>query len=192
MSSPERIPSGAERGVEAAATAAAERAAELRKSAERSGEQSPENAENRIAAERKEVEAVFAKEHSPAERKSGQLDGDAAPVRKATTKSERKASYKRTMKRVQSEMSPAERTFSKVIHQPVVDKASDIVGGTVARPNALLAGSLTAFLLVTAVYVVAKNYGYRLSGFETIAAFIVGWVLGQLFDYLRVMVTGKR
>ena len=58
--------------------------------------------------------------------------------------------------------------------------------------NAILAGSFSAFVCVTAVYVIAKNYGYPLSGFETIAAFIIGWILGQAFDFMRTMITGKR
>jgi len=42
------------------------------------------------------------------------------------------------------------------------------------------------------IYLFARHYGYPLSGSETIAAFILGWVMGLLFDYLRVMITGKK
>jgi hypothetical protein len=42
------------------------------------------------------------------------------------------------------------------------------------------------------VYVVSKYYGYALSGFETIGAFIAGWVLGILYDFFKVMITGKK
>ena len=192
MSSSERIPTSTERGVEATAEAAAERAAELLKKHEQRGEQGPENSENRVAAERKEVEAVFAKEAGPAERKSARMDSSPAGSRKPAGKAERKAAYKRTMQRVQAEMTPAERTFSKVVHNPIVAKTSDVVGGSVARPNAILSGSLCAFIAVSLVYVIAKNYGYPLSGFETMGAFVIGWILGQLFDFMRTMITGKR
>jgi hypothetical protein len=42
------------------------------------------------------------------------------------------------------------------------------------------------------VYLIAKNLGYVLSGFETIGAFAIGWIIGVLYDYFRVMVTGKK
>ena len=96
------------------------------------------------------------------------------------------------MKQVQSELPAPQRAFSKIIHNPVVEKTSEAVGKTIARPNAILAGSVVAFFAVLAVYLIAKNLGYVLSGFETIAAFIVGWLIGILYDYLRVMITGKK
>jgi phosphate/sulfate permease len=66
------------------------------------------------------------------------------------------------------------------------------VGATVARPNALLAGAVSAFAVSIVVYLVARYYGYPLSGTESIAAFVGGWILGIIFDFMRVMVTGKR
>ena len=95
------------------------------------------------------------------------------------------------MKQLQTELPPAQRAFSKVIHNPVVEKTSEIVGNTIARPNAILAGAMVAFFLVLAVYVVSKYYGYTLSGFETIGAFIGGWAIGMLYDYLRMMIIGR-
>lgn len=95
------------------------------------------------------------------------------------------------MNDVQTQMSPVERGFSKFIHVPAVEKASDVAGSTVARPNAILAGSLSAFILVLGVYLVARYYGYPLSGTETMVAFAAGWVLGVVFDFLRLMITGR-
>jgi high-affinity Fe2+/Pb2+ permease len=79
-----------------------------------------------------------------------------------------------------------------VIHTKVIEKTSDALASTIARPNAMLAGAVTAFIFTLVIYLVAKNYGYQLSGFETIGGFIAGWIVGLLFDYFRVMITGKR
>lgn len=118
---------------------------------------------------------------------------NAAPRRRgAISKKEKEASFKKHMKDVQAEMKPAQRAFSKVIHNPVVEKTSEFIGSTVARPNAILAGSVVAFFAVLGVYLLAKNLGYVLSGFETIAAFVVGWLIGLLYDFLRTMITGKK
>lgn len=118
---------------------------------------------------------------SPAERRVG-------PV----TRKQLDHEFQRTMTSIQSEMSPAERTFSKFIHRRAVERSSEFLSATIARPNALLAGSIGAFILMLAIYLFAKSVGYPLSGFEPIAAFIVGWIIGLFYDYLRIMVTGKR
>ncbi|MEI6228602.1 MAG: hypothetical protein WCP11_01075 [Candidatus Saccharibacteria bacterium] len=100
-------------------------------------------------------------------------------------------SYKKTLGNAQNSLSPISRLFSKAIHSQVIEKTSEIAGKTIARPNSILFGSFTAFILTLVLYLIAKNMGYPLSGFETIAAFIIGWILGIIFDYLRVTITGK-
>jgi hypothetical protein len=89
-------------------------------------------------------------------------------------------------------MSAPSRAFSKVIHNKTVEQVSAAVGSTVARPNAILSGAVFAFLLTLAVYLIAKNLGYPLSGFETIGAFALGWILGILYDFFKVMITGRK
>lgn len=167
------------------AEAAVERAAEKSK---------VENAEKSEAEARIEAlkEAVSV-ESGSAEKKRGKEASSPAKRRHGVvSKKERDASYKQHMKQLQSELKPAQRAFSKVIHNPVIEKTSDVVGGTIARPNAILSGAAVAFFLVLGVYLIAKYYGYPLSGFESIGAFIAGWVIGLLYDFFKVMITGKK
>ncbi len=105
-------------------------------------------------------------------------------------KKKREKSFKQTINLVQNELPPRSRTFSKIIHNKTIEKTSDIVGSTIARPNAILAGAFTAFILTLLTYIVAKTSGYALSGFEAIAAFIIGWIIGLLYDYFRILFTG--
>lgn len=159
-----------------------ERAEQLTESAEKQAEKARiEALENAISVEKGGAE----KDRKPA---------DSAPRRRKGTipKREKKASFDKHMQQVRAEMTAPERAFSKFIHAPIVEKASETVGATIARPNAVLAGSVTAFILVLGVYIVAKTFGYVLSGFETIGAFIIGWVIGILYDYFRIMITGKK
>lgn len=162
---------------------------------ERAAEKSTvENGENAEKEARKEAlkEAVSV-ERGSAEKKGKETSASPAKRRHGVvSKREREASYKHHMKQLQSELSPSQRAFSKFIHNPVVEKTSDAVGSTIARPNAMLSGAVVAFILVLAVYVVSKFYGYTLSGFETIGAFIAGWLLGILYDFFKVMITGKK
>ena len=160
----------------------------------------PETAENldiesgEKQAEKARVEAL---EKAVSVEKGGaekdRKPAQAAPRRRgAISKKEKAASFKKHMDQVQAELPPVERAFSKFIHNPVIEKTSEVIGSTIARPNAILAGSMVAFFAVLAVYLIAQNYGYVLSGFETIGAFIVGWIVGVLYDYFRVLFTGKR
>lgn len=185
---PERQPHSRETAgveVQQAAEAQAER---LKTKHERGGEHADDQVE-RVSRARHEAKEVFSREAGKEQRGGG--EPTARAVRRVTAR-QKQAGYQKTMKQIRSEMNPAQRSFSKLIHSPLIEKTSDVVGGTVARPNALLAGSLSAFVLVTAVYVLARHYGYPLSGSETITAFIVGWLLGLVYDYLRLVIAGKR
>lgn len=112
--------------------------------------------------------------------------------KRTITKKDKEQSFNTTMREVRSQMSPASRTFSKVIHQPAVEKASEFIGNTVARPNAILSGSLFAFLFTASFYLIARFNGYPLSGTETIASFILGWLVGLVIDYMRLLFVGKK
>lgn len=162
---------------------------------EKKAEAGVENLEsNEKVAEKARIEAfesAISVEKSSAEKKT--KANDSAPRRRGgISKKEKVASYKKHMKQMQAELPPAQRAFSKVIHSPVVEKSSEFIGATVARPNAILSGAVVAFFLVLVVYLIAKNLGYVLSGFETIGAFIIGWVIGVLYDYFKVLITGKK
>lgn len=96
------------------------------------------------------------------------------------------ANFKRTMQHIQKEMNPVSRSFSKVIHNPVVDKVSTAVGSTVARPNLILAGAIGTLTLGLGFYLVARHFGYVLSGSEAIMAFVAGWAIGAVIEFARV------
>lgn len=93
--------------------------------------------------------------------------------------------FTHTLVSIQHEMSPAERTFSRFIHTKPIEATSDFLAATLARPNAMLAGSICAFICMLALYLFTKSIGYTLSGFELIVTFAIGWVAGMLYDYIR-------
>lgn len=132
-----------------------------------------------------------------AEKVEKRKEKDASPAekrkeRKVNTASSRKAEFNKIMKHSRTNMSAPSRAFSKLIHIEPIEKASEAIGSTVARPNAILSGSVFALVLTAGVYLWAKEVGYPLSGFETIGAFIIGWLAGIIFDFTRIMITGKR
>jgi hypothetical protein len=150
------------------------------------GEQSLEKA--KIEA----LEQAISVEKGSAEKKKKAPTSPAASRHGVLSSKQKKASHDVILTKIQSELPASQRGFSKLIHNPAVEKTSEALGSTIARPNAILAGAMVAFFLVLAVYLIAKHLGYVLSGFETIGAFIVGWLLGILYDFFRVMITGKK
>lgn len=188
MGDVERI-SSPESGVELAEIAAEqkEKLRNLESSVEKAGEKS---GEQMIAEARQETESIFAKRGSKKERSAGEA-GPSASIIRRITKREKERAYKQTLLRIQSEMNLPARTFSKVIHAPGIERASEVISSTAARPNALLAGSITALALLSIVYVVGHIYGYRLSGFEMIASYGLGYAVGLIGDYIKIMTTGR-
>lgn len=169
---------------------------------EAAGEQSREKLEKRLEKEitpdnraEKSQEAThealeIATKHEEAQR---QAEKEKIPKgeKRRLTKKDIDASYKKTLDSVQRQLSPSSRAFSRVIHNPVVEKTSEVVGNTIARPNLVIAGALGAIASIV-VYLVAKRYGYVLSGFETIALFVIGWCIGAVIEYARVGFLNKK
>jgi len=158
----------------------------LKEQIERSNERGPETS----------VESARAEALEQATRSEKEVHAETKPSaheqKRFITKKDKEQSFQTTMKEVRSQMSPAARGFSKVIHNPAVEKTSEVIGNTVARPNAILTGSLFAFLFTASFYLVARFNGYPLSGTEAIASFIVGWCVGLIIDYVRLLFTGKK
>jgi Fe2+ transport system protein B len=163
---------------------------ELEKSLEREAEKAGEKSKETNEKLRSDAEKV-AEDNEKAEKEKTQATPERS-THQSIGKKQRDTAFKKTMKEVQGDMKPAERVFSKFIHNKAVEKTSDILGSTIARPNAVMYGAIFAFFATLIVYLLARNLGYVLSGFETIGAFIVGWILGVVYDYLRILFTGKR
>lgn len=183
MSSPEHLPSSGERGLEAAGDAARERQAELLQTGE-----TIENAHDRhesLASARKEAHEIAVSVERP-HGETGTNASGASVIRPRNNRQSREKAYKDILRHTQNELPPVSRIFSKVIHNPLIDRTSAVMGATVARPNAILFGALFALIVSGGVYAIAKYYGYALSGFEAIGAFVIGWAVGLLIDFIRL------
>jgi hypothetical protein len=191
MATPEVQPSAERSGVETA-KAAGEQLEALEKKHEKSAEKGTSNQEQaKTEAKHNAMEQAISVEAGSAEREHKQPGQSTARRHGVVSKHEKEASFKKEMKRVQAELPAGSRAFSKIIHNKAIEKTSDAVGSTIARPDAILSGAVAAFILVLAVYIVAKTFGYVLSGFETIGAFVIGWILGIIYDYVKTLVTGR-
>lgn len=99
-------------------------------------------------------------------------------------KETKKMAYKKTLSHVRRHLPKPERAFSKIIHQPVIEKVSDISAKTVARPSGLLAGGICAMFGSAFVLFMSKHYGFRYNFTIFIALLVLGFVLGLLLEMI--------
>jgi len=95
-----------------------------------------------------------------------------------------KLNYAETLASLQSKLSPVSRSFSKVIHAPVVEKTAEVLENTVARPSVTAGALWTALIVGSIFYFTARHYGYNLAGSEITLSFFVGGALGLLLEWL--------
>jgi hypothetical protein len=110
-----------------------------------------------LARETIEHEAVSKQEsHLPSDEKK--------PQQRYFTKTDRERSFRLTMRHVRSNMSKPQRSFSTLIHQPQIEKISDVASKTVARPSGILGATTVALLGMGFILIIAKHTGFTLAG----------------------------
>jgi len=92
--------------------------------------------------------------------------------------------YQRLLKHTRKHLSPFGRTMSKVMHQPVVDTASEVVAKTVGRPSGIIGGGLVALVGTSIYYYLTKHYGYSYNAFVFLMLMCVGFVMGWLVEII--------
>lgn len=101
---------------------------------------------------------------------------------------EKEQTYKHTLSSIQRELPTRfARSFSKVIHQPIIEKTSEVTGKTIFRPSLMLGVSVGALLGGSLFYLLAKRYGFPISGSEFLLFGIIGGLLGLASEALRYL-----
>jgi hypothetical protein len=100
--------------------------------------------------------------------------------------------YQRVLKRARRHLSPYSRTMSKVIHQPIIDSASEVASKTIGRPSGLIGGGLLALLGTSTYYYISKHYGYNYNSFVFLALMAVGFIAGWTIEVVYKLVKRHR
>lgn len=135
---------------------------------------------------RAKEEAIASKEAVGTEKETPQAHTD------YVSRELKKQTLQRTMTRVRKQLSAPGRTFSKVIHQPVVDVVSQASSKTVARPSGLLGGSIVAFVGSSAFLWMARYYGFQYNFLLFAMLFVGGFALGMIIELLLFAVRRKK
>lgn len=102
------------------------------------------------------------------------------------------AAYKNTLRRVQSELPPMQRTFSKFIHNPTVDTVSDVSSKTIARSVGTLGGAITALLGSIGLLFYSKHYGFTYNYAIIFGLFLAGYLIATLLEGVYRLVRHPR
>jgi hypothetical protein len=100
--------------------------------------------------------------------------------------------YTQTLASVQRKLDPVSRSFSKAIHAPAIEKTSEALEGTVMRPSIVAGATWTAFITGLIFYLVARYYGFTLSGSEMLIALVAGAILGIVLEGLARLFRRRR
>lgn len=180
MSSHESLPQSAESKNSNLSPAEAKKHHErLREKIESQAEKVGDNSKAEVEA-RHEIQetAISAAEYSPT---SGEDTNPVQPI--ATTKKDKQRSFETTMHHARKNMRVLDRSFSKVIHQPTVEKTSELLGKSVARPSGLLGAAVASFIGLLFIFGVAKYAGFELSGSEMPLLLLIGLVSGLVIEW---------
>ena len=94
----------------------------------------------------------------------------------------RTVAYKQLLSKTRTHLSRPQKAVSRLIHQPTIEKYSEIGSKTVARPSGVLSGSILSFITSLAVYLVSKRNGYDMTYTIFIISFIGGFIAGVVIE----------
>jgi len=136
---------------------------------------------------RAETEAISGKEIPAAEQHAENQDQSFGITRELKTDA-----YKKSLKKIRGHLNAPERVFSRVVHQPVIEKTSNGLAKTVARPSAFLGGSLGALLGSSLLVYLSRHYGFKYNYAFIFVTFAAGFAVGLLLEALYKLVARRR
>lgn len=92
------------------------------------------------------------------------------------------------LKKVQKHLPVYQQQFSKFIHKPVVEKVSEGVGATVARPSGLLFAGIFSFTASLAVLTICRYFGYEYNFLIGLASLAGGFIVGLFLEAISKMI----
>lgn len=85
---------------------------------------------------------------------------------------------------VQKRLNPFEKKLSKFMHHDSIDTISEINNKIFTRSTGILVGGGVALIATTISYLLAKHIGGEFNPSIVLLAYIGGYVLGTLFEFL--------
>lgn len=100
--------------------------------------------------------------------------------------------YSRALVRTRKHLSIASRVFSKAVHSKILDRPSESIGKTIARPSSMMGGAIVAFIGTSLLLWITKKYGYEYNYLAAVLLFGIGMILGLVVESLFKLVKKRR
>lgn len=104
----------------------------------------------------------------------------------------RQKALKDVLSRTRNHLNKPEKSLSKFIHRPLVEKVSVVTASTIGRPSGLAAAGFVAFVGGSLLLYLSNHYGYeyRFSAYGLLLG--CGFVAGLLIElFVKLMRRGK-
>lgn len=102
-----------------------------------------------------------------------------------------KLAYKRSLIHVQKQLTASEKILSKIVHRPVIDKFSEVVSYSVARPSGILGGGLVSLVGSSFLLYTAKHYGFEYNFTAFFVLYVLGFCTGLVGELGFKVITRK-
>lgn len=133
-----------------------------------------------------EKQAISGKEYSRGE------DSETKQHPVLVSKQLKQMAFSRALTRTRKHLSAPSKALSKFVHNPAIDKVSEVSSKTVARPSALLSASAFSFIGSLILLLAVKKYGFEYNFFAFILLFVMGYIAGLFIELLYRSVSRKR
>lgn len=100
--------------------------------------------------------------------------------------------YKNSLKKIQSKLPPVQRTFSRIIHKPIVEMISEPLAKTAARPSGVLGAGLFTLIGSGWLLYISKTYGFAYNLFIFFVLIAAGFIFGITSELVIRFVKSKR
>jgi hypothetical protein len=134
--------------------------------------------------EARQVVAETALEENPLQRLEAAENAPQGPQPAFINQELRRITLRRELQHLQRQLPLPERSLSRVIHQPIIRKASEVAGQSLTRPSGLFGGGLAAFLGSSAYLYLAKHIGFTYNYVIFWLLFATGFVFGIILEGL--------
>ena len=130
----------------------------------------------------REAADLNANKHNPIEELRAAEKASRPTAKPRIDRELRTRTLNRELLHIQRTLPATQRSFSKLIHQPVVRAVSEATSQTVSRPSGLLGGGLVAFLGTSGYLYLAKHLGLRYNYLIFLLLFIAGFAFGLVLE----------
>lgn len=128
---------------------------------------------------RKTIEQEAVSKETPLFEKQAEQSNSAPQY---TTKQIKNDRYRTTLIHVQKHLSPTQKAFSKIVHQPFIETASEIGAKTIGRPSGILSGGLIALFGSLSIMIIARRVGFEVPSSIFAIFFVGGFLIGIIIE----------